>query len=727
MKMVSSKMVLFFGLLTLLAAGGAGAQPDAEKDPSEPDRTVQNGGALFEKNDKRADALKRAETLGFQFLGERIPQHGIKSIDALKVKTVHVNKRAKAHVRVQQTVEGVPVWGGEAAVHLNSDGSLFALTDNLVPNISVDTTPTLTPEAAIELAMDAAVVTYQCGRESSPPPLTQDGTDIVRPPRKEREADLWVMRRDGKDYLVYQIQISCMEGPIPTKPVYFIDAHTGETVWGYDNLQHHSVPSVTGTGISLYSGTVSIATVTDDGYDYYMQDTNLKLGTFYDLTGAGSCQFASDTGNLWDQSSHTRAGVDARAMVDVNYGMEKAYNYYLIVHGRSGLGEVSGGPMLWGSHFGSFTPGCANFGVGYNNAFWDGISTPDHTPSLAFGFGDGDGKPAGFSPLVSLDIVGHEWTHGVTQYSAGLIYASESGALNESMSDVFGAMIERSVRGESSNTWKIGEEVFTPGIAGDALRYMDTPDAGNQPDHYSEVRTCLSGELPSKWNDNCYVHTNSGIPNNAFYLLAQGGTHSRGGSMTGIGADRAAEIWFEALTDPYTLEATDFAGARTATLNAANAIYWVGSAESVAVENAWCLVGVGTCPETDGDLILDTNDLCPGVWNAQYTFTDDPLVVKGTVIKAVHLTELRDAVDGFRAAVGLASTTWSDPTLTAKQTLVKAIHIQELRDRLNEAIAAPQCAGTSLPVYTDPVLTAKSTIIKALHIEELRKSVNGKK
>jgi hypothetical protein len=127
--------------LVLFAAGGVGAQPDPDKNKPDFGIIGHTGVALFEKNDKRAEALGRAETLGRQVLEERMRQHGIKRVDDLKVKKVHVDKGAKAHVRVQQTVEGVPVWGGEAAVHLNSDGSLFAITDNLKPNISVDTTP----------------------------------------------------------------------------------------------------------------------------------------------------------------------------------------------------------------------------------------------------------------------------------------------------------------------------------------------------------------------------------------------------------------------------------------------------------------------------------------------------------------------------------------------------------------------------------------------------------
>jgi hypothetical protein len=224
-----------------------------------------------------------------------------------------------------------------------------------------------------------------------------------------------------------------------------------------------------------------------------------------------------------------------------------------------------------------------HYGINYNNAFWNGYNMT---------YGDGDGVT--FTPLVSLDVTGHEMTHCVTERTANLIYSGESGALNESMSDVFGAMTKRFVRGESASTWLNGDEIYTPGVSGDAGRYMDSPHrasekgftADDDPDHYSE-RYLGSA-------DNGGVHINSGIANKAFYLVAKGGAHHLGGSMSGIGADRAAQIWFRALTS-YMTSSTDFAGARTATLNAATALYGGTSREFYAVAAAWCMVGVGSC------------------------------------------------------------------------------------------------------------------------------------
>lgn len=197
-------------------------------------------------------------------------------------------------------------------------------------------------------------------------------------------------------------------------------------------------------------------------------------------------------------------------------------------------------------------------------------------------FGDGDGTT--FSPLVSVDVVAHEWTHGVTQFTAGLIYSGQSGALNESMSDVFGNMTERFAKGASANNWLVGEEVTTPGIPGDALRNMADPHTAFsfQYDHISEVPNLST----------CGVHTCSGISNNAFYLVSQGGTHHLSTSIvTGIGADKAEKIWYIALSS-YMTSGTTFSQARQATLDAAEALHGYFSTERQTVAEAWEMVGV---------------------------------------------------------------------------------------------------------------------------------------
>jgi Zn-dependent metalloprotease len=490
-------------------------------------------------------------------LRARAAEKGITQPADLVVTGVHVDRQSMAHTRVQQRFHGIPVLRGEAIAHLNPDGTAFAETDDLLANINVSTTPLLTPAAAI----DRAVNDYGCR------------TCLTATPT----ADLWIVRDDaGVDHLTYRVQLARIDGSHDTSlPVRFIDAQGGQVVLSYDNLQ-------TGTGDSLYSGTVNIGTYHNPTVgDYVMENLGLQVGTFDFRNGTSCCFLFLDADDNWNAGSQ-RAGVDA------HYGMERYFTYLSAVHGRSGI-DGAGGPFtfLGDDNATPIAASLVHFSVGYNNAFWD-------PSNLVMVYGDGDGVQ--FNPLVTLDIAGHEMTHGVTQFTAGLIYQGESGALNESWSDVVGAMLERDVRGETANTWKLAEEAYTPGTAGDALRYMDDPHLAtnkgftpdDDPDHYSERYTGAS--------DNGGVHINSGISNKAFYLVAKGGNHHLGGTMVGIGADAAAQIWFTALTS-YMSSGTTFLGARLATSLAAQALYGSGSTQHQAVEKAWCLVGVGPCLE----------------------------------------------------------------------------------------------------------------------------------
>ncbi len=503
--------------------------------------------------------LATARALGVDYLAATARERGVAPAD-LVVSRVHVDAQSMAHTRVQQRFRGVPVFGGEAIAHMQADGELFAETDSLVANVSVDTTPAFAGARAIQIATDD----YGCSDCLTAAP----------------SADLWILRRGDADHLVYRVQMRRLDGTARTAmPVVFVDAHSGDVVWRYDNLQG-------ATGVSLYSGTVNIDTTFHaTGNVWSTENLSRRFGTFDLRNGTSGIFDFVDADNVWNSASQ-------RAAVDVQFATERYLTYLSSVFGRNGI-DGFGGPFTVES-YDLTTPlfsSLVHYGVNYANAFWNG--------SLMV-YGDGDGIDSG--PLVSLDIAGHEMTHGVTQYTAGLIYNSESGALNESWSDVFGAMTERFVKGESANTWKLGEDAATPGIAGDAFRYMDNPHldanlgftADDDPDHYSERYTGTA--------DNGGVHVNSGIANKAFYLLAKGGAHHRGGSMAGIGADAASRIWYRALTS-YMTSNSNFAGARAATLNAAAALYGGASTQYIAVASAWCLVGVGACGVPTADVV----------------------------------------------------------------------------------------------------------------------------
>jgi thermolysin len=465
-----------------------------------------------------------------------------------------------SHTRYQQTLHGVPVFGGEAIVHLGQSGSLQTVSDTLRRDIKVDTTPVVPQADAIRLAVAA----YGC-------------SDCLTTKPK---ADLWVLRHEGRDHLAYRVQLRREDGSRETAlPVYFVDAHSGEIVWRYNDLQ-----TVAGTGSSLYSGTVSVETTLYNGAYYLEENTavvtgvNRRIGTFDARNTQGSVYRFSDADNLWN-------GATQRAAVDAHFGARQVWEYYRNTHGRYGINNA-GGPGYYGWVAGStvgLISSVVHYGSAYNNAYWNGS---------VMTYGDGDGTT--FSPLVTVDIAGHEMTHGVTQFTANLTYSGESGALNESMSDVFGSMVERYARGVSpdTRTWQIGEQAYTPATAGDALRYMYNPHlaknsgftADDDPDHYAERYTGTS--------DNGGVHINSGIPNYVFYLCSQGGTHHRSGvTVSGIGYSACERIWYRALTS-YMTSSTNFAGARNATLSAAAAIFGSGSAQYNTVAQAWTACGI---------------------------------------------------------------------------------------------------------------------------------------
>jgi Zn-dependent metalloprotease len=206
-------------------------------------------------------------------------------------------------------------------------------------------------------------------------------------------------------------------------------------------------------------------------------------------------------------------------------------------------------------------------------------------------YGDGDGTQLG--PLVSLDVAGHEMSHGVTSKTAALTYSGESGGLNEATSDIFGSLVEF-YAGNSSDLgdYLIGEKIVRSGFGRDALRYMDKPSK--------------DGKSADSWSSsvgNLDVHYSSGVANHFAYLLAEGSgpktingvsynsPTSNGSTVTGIGRDKLGAIWYRALT-VYMTSSTNYAGARTATLNAAKDLYGAGSTEYNAVAAAWSAVNV---------------------------------------------------------------------------------------------------------------------------------------
>lgn len=479
-----------------------------------------------------------------------------------EVTRVHADAFANhRHVRVQQYLEDVPVFEGQGILHYDPTGTLVSVTDAFVRGLDgLDTAPGFTVGDAYDIAL-AATGLRQLELEDATVRLY-----------------VYVTPADGP-HLAWQVRFVSdhdkdeVHGLNPVAPLLFVDAHDGTILARWDDLRHSSA-AVTGT--SSYYGSGIALPGSLSGGSYYLEDPSRHIGVFDNANKTSAAVHYSDSDGNFTASSQA-PGVDALL------ALRETYDYYLADQGIAGM-NGSGGITYSSAQDGSgkVITGRARYGRSYNNAYWSGSY---------FVLGSGDGRS--FSSLTSIDVVAHEYTHGVSGYWANFTYSGESGAIDEAFSDIMGTMIEwkAAADGYTTGDWKIGEDCMTPGTAGDALRYMDNPHlatnygytADDDPDHYSERYTGRS--------DNSGVHINSGIVNKMFYLLSEGGSHHLGGSVEGIGKTKAARIMFVAMAD-YMTSGTTMSQARSAMLRAASALYGGSGAEYAAVGQAWTLVGV---------------------------------------------------------------------------------------------------------------------------------------
>ncbi|MEU8778474.1 M4 family metallopeptidase [Streptomyces sp. NPDC048606] len=248
-------------------------------------------------------------------------------------------------------------------------------------------------------------------------------------------------------------------------------------------------------------------------------------------------------------------------------GLGATFELFLQGFGRRSIDD-SGLPLNASVHYGE----------DYNNAFWDG-------EQMVFGDGDGD---LFLDFTVSVDVIGHELTHGVTQYTANLDYHGQSGALNESMSDVFGSLIKQYSLGQSADQadWLIGAGLLGPNVTGTALRSMKAPGTAYDDDELGkDPQPATMDDYVVTSRDNGGVHINSGIPNHAFYIAAT--------ELGGNAWERAGRIWYDTLTGGELEPRADFADFARLSLAAAVARFGDGGVEHRAVQKAWSTVGLG--------------------------------------------------------------------------------------------------------------------------------------
>ena len=247
---------------------------------------------------------------------------------------------------------------------------------------------------------------------------------------------------------------------------------------------------------------------------------------------------------------------DDPAVNEAYDGFGSTYQFFWDVFRRDSIDDT-----------GMLIMGLVHFSTNYGNAFWDGEGH--------MFFGDGDGTM--FTRLTnSIDVIGHELAHGVTQYTANLSYVNQSGALNESMSDVFGSLVKQYAKGQDADEadWLIGPDIVGPALQ-PALRSLKAPGTANPYDR----QPANMDDFVVTAEDHGGVHTNSGIPNRAFYVAAT--------TIGGKAWEKAGKVWYESLRDPQTGPNTDFAGFARVTIRQAGILFGTTSSECDGIKAGW--------------------------------------------------------------------------------------------------------------------------------------------
>ncbi len=459
------------------------------------------------------------------------------------------------HKRYQLLVNNIPVHNGVFLLHTEA-GKVKKYNGYIFKNIGVGTTAGVSESDALAAALDAVhATTYKWELMEENQYLKQEtgNANASYFPKGQLEI-IQAGDKKGNDFrLAWKFDIYAHQ-PVSRDFVY-VDAQTGKVITTLPLLQHIDE---TGVGITVYRGQRDI--VGDNtGTSYRLRETgrgqgirtlNMQTGTSHNA----AVDF-TDTDNFWN---NTNAALDQYA-ADAHYGGEMTYDFYQSM-GRNSIDNNGFRLTLY-----------VHYDQNYVNAFWDGQS---------MNFGDGSGA---YDPLTSLDITGHEISHGLDQYTANLDYQDESGALNESFSDIFGTAVEWYADSTVGN-WLIGEDI------GVSLRSMQNPNSKGDPDTYGGTYW-YTGTA-----DNGGVHTNSNVQNHWYYRLSEGGsgTNDLGDAynVIGIGRHKATQIAWRTMVY-YLTSSADYEDARFYSIQSANDLFGGCSPEATAVTNAWYAVGVG--------------------------------------------------------------------------------------------------------------------------------------
>lgn len=508
------------------------------------------------------------------------------------------------HVKLAQHYKGIPVFGAEIMVHGDNTGFDF-LNGKYVADINwQETSPVVSDDQAIEKAISA--FTYWQKMEENHKKFL---------PGERTTSQLVLYKNENNQFvLVYHITTYA---DITNRWEIFVDALSGQITDKYPSLCKFHGFGTQKFGKCLHQSAVineEKPTLLDGKTQAVARDllnVNRSINTYevankFYLIDASRDMFSAQSsfpddpqGVIWTidafntspakdnfnydhVTSSNNTWVNSPAGVSSHYNGGKAFEYFRIVHNRNSIDGNKGNIV-------SFINVADDDGSSMGNAFWNGA---------AMFYGNGDNA---FLPLArGLDVAGHEMSHGVIQNTANLVYQGESGALNESFADIFGAMIDR-------DDWNIGEDVVKPAaFPSGALRSMSNPHNGAQTNQFSK------GWQPKHYNerytgseDNGGVHINSGIPNHAFFLFA-----------TAVGKEVAERVFYRALAQ-YLTKSSKFKDCRVAVIKAATDFFGANSNEVTAAKKAFTDVGIlgdsqddyqNDVPQNPGqDLILFTN------------------------------------------------------------------------------------------------------------------------
>ncbi|MFF0754198.1 M4 family metallopeptidase [Streptomyces sp. NPDC004267] len=485
------------------------------------------------------------------------------SQEALIVKSVLKDADGSLHTRYERTFAGLPVLGGDLVVHTAADGSAKGVTKAGEATLTVASTTAATSAGSAK--------TFALGRAKA--------KGVAKAKAGNARKVVWAA--SGTPTLAWETVVGGTQADgTPSELHVVTDATTGKKLFEFQGIE-------TGVGNSKYSGQVTLGTTPADG-GYSMTDGTRGGHKTYDLGGgsSGTGALFTDPDDTWGDGT---TGDRQTAAVDAAYGAQLTWDYYKDVHGRNGIRNDGVGAYSR-----------VHYGNAYVNAFWS-----DACFCMTYGDGSGNARP-----LTSIDVGAHEMTHGVTSHTAGLIYGGESGGLNEATSDIMAAAVEFWADNPSDpGDYLVGEKIDIRGN-GTPLRYMDKPSKdGRSADAWSAGLGSLD------------VHYSSGPANHWFYLASEGSgaktvngvdydsPTSDGLPVTAIGRDAAAKIWYRALST-YMTSSTDYAGARTATLQAAADLYGLGSDTYINTANAWAAINVG--PRIVNGILLNN----PGAQNS---------------------------------------------------------------------------------------------------------------